>query len=247
MFDTYADIFEKRGQAYHEAMRRFPCARDREFNALVDRIKPSAGSLIVDMPSGGGYLRNYLPEDDIQLIAVETTKAFYEQCREDERTKRQLSPLSDTALPANSVDVVVSMAGMHHVENRSAVFAEVHRILKPGGRFCVADVEEDSVWDGFLNTFVHEHNSMGHEGEFINDIFRADLTASGFSVTSDQLVEYTWDFDSVDDMITYCTLMFGLDRATPEEVEQGIRRYQGYSARGTVQMNWGLRFICCAK
>ena len=245
MFDTYADIFEKRGQAYHEAMRRYPHARDREFNALVDRIPPIAGSLIVDMPSGGGYLRSYLPKDDTQLIAVETTRAFYEQCREDERTTRQLSPLNNTGLPANSVDVVVSMAGMHHVENRPAVFAEVYRILKSGGQFCVADVEEASVWDGFLNTFVNEHSSMGHTGQFINDRFRTDLTESGFSITSDELVEYTWDFDTVDAMITYCTLMFGLDSATPEQVKQGIRRYQGYTQHGPCQMNWGLRFICC--
>jgi len=245
MFDTYADIFEKRGQAYHEAMRRYPHARDREFNALVDRINLSAGSLIVDMPSGGGYLRRYLPKEDIQLIAVETTRAFYEQCREDARTERQLSPLNNTALSANSVDVVVSMAGMHHVENRPDVFAEVHRILKSGGQFCVADVEEASVKDGFLNTFVDEHSSMGHTGQFINDMFRADLVEGGFSISSDQLVEYTWDFDTFGDMITYCTLMFGLDRATPEEVEQGIRRYQGYTANGNCKMNWGLRFICC--
>jgi SAM-dependent methyltransferase len=243
VFDTYADIFEKRGAAYHEAMRRFPTARDKEFGTMVDLLQPGSQDLIVDMPSGGGYLRSYLPHLSTQLIAVETTESFFEQCLEDERTERRLCALDDTNLPTDSVDAVVSMAGMHHVENRAEVFTEIRRILKPGGRFCVADVEKHSVWDGFLNTFVDEHNSMGHKGDFIDDSFRTLLTRTGFQVTSDQLVEYTWDFDTAHDMITYCTLMFGLDKASPDKVEAGIRSYQGFQTDERCRMNWGLRFI----
>jgi ubiquinone/menaquinone biosynthesis C-methylase UbiE len=135
------------------------------------------------------------------------------------------------------------MAGMHHVDNRLAMFTEVHRILKNGGRFCIADVEEGSAWDGFLNTFVNDYNSMGHSGEFINESFRSDLRKSRFQIVSDARVQYNWDFETTEDMITYCTLMFGLDRATPEQVEDGIRSYHGYEVNGRCQMNWGLRFI----
>jgi SAM-dependent methyltransferase len=247
VFDTYADIFEKRGAAYHEAMRRFPTARDKEFGTMVDLLQPGSQDLIVDMPSGGGYLRSYFPRPSTQLIAVETTQSFFEQCLEDERTERRLCALDDTKLPTSSVDAVVSMAGMHHVDNRPAVFAEVHRILRPGGRFCVADVEEGSVWDDFLDTFVNDHSSMGHTGAFINDPFRSDLQDSCFRIVSDELVEYTWDFETTQEMITYCTLMFGLDKATPDQVEAGINTYQGYEVNNRCQMNWGLRFIRAQK
>ena len=218
MFNTYSDIFNKRGAAYHEAMRRYPTARDEEFGTLLRLIEPVDGHVIVDMPSGGGYLRRYVGDQDVRLIAVETTQAFYEQCTEDDRTTCLLRDLDRTGLAADSVDTVVSMAGLHHVDDRLSVFREMHRVLKPGGCLCVADVDKGSAIDGFLNTFVDEHNSMGHGGQFIDAAFREDLQRAGFTIERDELAEYGWTFGDVEKMVDYCTLMFGLDQATPDEV-----------------------------
>ena len=43
--------------------------------------------------------------------------------------------LADTGLPAKSVDLVVSRSVVEHLQHPSEVFQELHRILKPGGRF----------------------------------------------------------------------------------------------------------------
>lgn len=247
MFDTYTDIFNKRGAAYHEAMRRYPTARDEEFGMMLRMVRPADGHVIVDMPSGGGYLRRYLGEQTVRLIAIETTQAFYEQCAEDDQTTCLLRDLAQTGLASASVDTVVSMAGLHHVDDRPAVLKEMHRVLKPTGSLCVADVDEGSAIDGFLNTFVDQHSSMGHSGQFINMAFREDLRRAQFAITYDELVPYTWTFEDVDQMVDCCILMFGLDQASPDEVLDGIAAYQGYSENGTCAMNWSLRFIRCAK
>jgi len=248
MFNTYTDIFNKRGAAYHEAMRRYPEARDEEFRALLRRIEPVDGNVIVDMPSGGGYLRHYLTDErNTQFIAIETTQAFYEQCVDDEHTSCLLRDLDETGLAAASADVVVSMAGFHHVDNRTGVLREMYRILRPGGCLCIADVEKGSVMDGFLNTFVDQHNSIGHEGQFVDTSFRDDLRNASFSIDQNERVDYAWTFEGTRQMVDYCTLMFGLDQASPEEVLEGIAAYQGYSEGATCAMNWGLRFIRCTK
>src|SRR5205814_3213379 len=60
MFDTYAEIFEQRAADYHYAMRQSPRARDAEFQVVLEPIRHAASGLICDMPSGGGYLADYL-------------------------------------------------------------------------------------------------------------------------------------------------------------------------------------------
>lgn len=44
-------------------------------------------------------------------------------------------PLGD-----NSIDVLISNCTINHAENKDAVWSEVYRILKPGGRFIVSDI-----------------------------------------------------------------------------------------------------------
>src|SRR5690606_41376630 len=50
-----------RGNAYHEACRRWPHARDAEFHAALEPVRLEAGATLLDAPSGGGYLADHLP------------------------------------------------------------------------------------------------------------------------------------------------------------------------------------------
>src|SRR6185312_9616181 len=51
-------------------------------------------------------------------------------------------PLADAAF-----DKVIMLGGIHHVNNRRALFAEIHRILKPGGAFYFREpVSDFALW-----------------------------------------------------------------------------------------------------
>jgi ubiquinone/menaquinone biosynthesis C-methylase UbiE len=47
-------------------------------------------------------------------------------------------------LPDSSMDFIVSSASLHHWEDAPAVFREIHRVLRPDGRFLVMDFRRDA-------------------------------------------------------------------------------------------------------
>ena len=163
MFETYKDIFDKRGAAYHKAMTDYPKARDHEFRIMLEMAVPEPGETLADLPSGGGYLRDHVKTPDISFVEVETSTAFHDMHRPAKNVRAVLCDMEALALDDSSVDVAVSVAGLHHAPDFRKIFREIGRVLKPNGRFCLADVPAGSPVDRFLNRFVNRHNSMGHQ------------------------------------------------------------------------------------
>lgn len=248
MFQSYEQIFSKRADAYQKAMELFPTARDREFQLVVEAADIKAGEVVCDAPSGGGYLRNYLPADIRRYLAVETAPDFNRHCPTGPHDRIILAPLDNIKIEDNSVDVCINLAGSHHLEVKSDFFREAWRILKPGGRFVIADVEAGTRVDRFLNQFVDQNNSMGHKGVFLDGQTVDDISACGFRIHSDELISFPWSFESGDDMSVYCKLLFGIDLARPETVFAAIEDILGYfPGPGKVNMEWSLRYIMASK
>jgi SAM-dependent methyltransferase len=248
MFQSYEQIFSRRADAYQKAMELYPAARDREFQLAVERAGLQAGDIVCDAPSGGGYLRGYLPAGVRRYLAVETAPDFTEHCRLSEGDQIIRSPLEDLAIEDNSVDVCINLAGSHHLSDKSRFFREAARILQPGGRLLIADVEKGTAVDRFLNEFVHQHNSMGHEGIFLDATTAREISACGFSIQSDEIIDFPWSFETREDIGIFCKLLFGIDLAKPESVLTGTEETLGYMpGPGKANLAWSLRYIMAIK
>ncbi len=248
VFETYEKIFAKRADAYHAAMERYPHARAREFELVVEHADLSDGQTVCDAPAGGGYLRPYIRNADIRYVAIDCANYFFDRCPADGKNERHYGTLTAIPLPDASVDRVINLAGIHHEPCKLDVFREYCRILKPGGLFVLADAEEGSPADAFLNIFVDQSNSMGHKGEFLNAESREEMGRAGFDIRQDRQITYPWSFESEQAMAAFCKSLFGLDLASESAVVEGIGQYLGScQGPGKVNLAWALSYITCIR
>ncbi|MEC8522856.1 MAG: class I SAM-dependent methyltransferase [Pseudomonadota bacterium] len=250
--EDYASIFNARADAYHEAMRRWPDARDAEFTTLFKGMSLKTGMHVIDVPSGGGYLARYLP-NDVSLHHLETSELFA-RLFEEEAHSGSIHPLSLCELeklpePDNSTDLACSLAGLHHIEDKTPLFKELFRVLKPGGVTRIADAHSDSATAAFLDGWMGNHNSMGHHGWYLNESTLDTLREIGFTDVTAVNEEYHWVFNSEQEAAAYCKRLFGIDLASTEETEATIRELLGFDTleNGQVGMRWSLYYLSAYK
>jgi SAM-dependent methyltransferase len=241
VFDTYAEIFAKRASEYHHAMRLAPRARDVEFLAVLEPIRHASSGLVCDMPSGGGYLAEYL-WPGMDYLAIDPATDFFVEWPKP--LQRLLAEITKVPLADQSADYIVSLAGLHHEPSLPRVFAEMRRLLRPGGRIVLADVAVDTPPARFLNGFVAENCPLGHDGRFLDERTAPALEAAGFSIADDQLIQLPWTFHSFDEVGEFCRHLFGITGLGVEKAAEAMDREIGLEVEdGRPRLKWMLRRI----
>jgi len=244
MHKTYQEIFNQRGADYHHSMLKYPQARKAEFETIIQLTELSSGQILLDMPSGGGYLEKFI-DIPVRIISIETSSQFIRDIKPSANQSILLChDITKTPLPDACADRIISLAGLHHLDNKPAFFQEVFRLLKPGGLFCLADAHKNSSVARFLNVFVNEHNSMGHSGTFLDETTPHELRRLGFELLHEKIHDYDWQFETPEDMAGYCKSLFGIDKTNAPAVIEGIDNYLGCRTHdGQCLMSWSLYFL----
>jgi ubiquinone/menaquinone biosynthesis C-methylase UbiE len=242
---NYEEIFEARGHLYNEAGSRCPQARVRERAALLDLLQAKPGEVICDAPAGGGYVADGIRArlgDRARVICVEPARRF----------ASAISPVFEIRHDAMdaltfedaSIDAVASLAGLHHFADKLPVFREWGRVVRPGGRVAVADVQADTDVAAFLNTFVDAWTPGGHDGIFLRPgELSASLASVEFEPVAEELREVPWEFSDEPTMAMFCRTLFGLTKATVEQVHVGMKDYLRVETTATgVRFLWRLRY-----
>jgi len=230
---NYEAIFRQRGAAYAQAMARWPDARREEFDLVVRSAGFATGQVALDVPAGGGYLRRYLPSG-VTWRGHEPCASFFD----DDATDQPLLPLP---CGDGSADAALSVAGVHHLDDRGPLYRELARVLRPGGRFVLADVHEEAPVGRFLDEFVGAHNSTGHRGNYLSGADLGLLADCGFRVLRAGREPFAWQFPDRRAMGEFCRLLFDMRDITAEAVTEGIEARLGTDTRnGGVGMRWEL-------
>lgn len=252
MFLTYKEIFNARAHQYHHAMTLCGDARKQEFLnsiAVLETQRPlKKGDKIIDIPSGGCYLKKYLPSE-VNYIAFEESESFIKQTNYDKNI--QVEYFQDnllTQIKSNSIDILFSIAGLHHNPNPKKLFEEISRVLHSKSFAVIADVCKGSNQDYFLNEFVNQNSSAGHTGIFLDETTINDLNSVLLEVVEDKVSKYHWHFEDEEKMVLFCKNLFGIDKANDDEILKAIKSYLGVEYDSErVLMNWSLRNILVRK
>lgn len=232
----YQEQFSKRCESYFLAMSKYPQALSEEFKIAVDSLTLKGDETVVNIPAGCVNLEKFL-EKTIHYKPFEINKHFAKQ------VGQEVCSLSNIPCESQSVDRVISVAGLHHAsqDERKLFYQEVKRLLKPDGFFVIADVEKGSNQDKWLNEFVHTYNSLGHQGRFWSKEDVDLLEEAGFTV---ELFEksYTWNFANRAEMLDFSKDLFYLDKASPPIIEQALDDI--LSADNTC-IPWKLLYFIC--
>ena len=242
MFDTYAEIFAQRAAEYHHAMRTWPTARDAEFRCVVEALAGAPEGLVCDMPSGGGYLADYLPAG-MSYLAVDPASGFFVEW--EKPLQRLTAEITAVPLADASVDHVVSLAGLHHEPDLLAVFREMRRLVRPSGRVVLADVAAGMAPATFLNGFVDRNNPMGHDGHFLDGSTRGLLEEAGLAVVADDILEVPWRFDDRETAGDFCRNLFGMTALDAATVAEAMGEEIGFDEGDGVRLKWTLRRLVC--
>ena len=149
--------YSTRSRILVEVIRRFP-------------IK----GVLWDIGAGGGIVGHDLAENGIESISVEPSVSGAEiSIRRGNSTIRGL--LQDIVLPDNSIAGVGMFDVLEHLEDRSRMLTEIHRVLRPGGRLFLTLPAFQSLWSQM-------DDDAGHQLRYSRSEILEELQTAGFQV-----------------------------------------------------------------
>jgi arsenite methyltransferase len=115
----------------------------------VEHAGMRPGNTVLDLGCGAGLdafvARREVGSDGL-VIGVDMTAEMVARARENaaklgfDNTDFRLGEIEHLPVRSGTVDVVISNCVLNLVPDKQRVFAEIHRVLRPGGHFCISDI-----------------------------------------------------------------------------------------------------------
>ncbi|WP_456369801.1 class I SAM-dependent methyltransferase [Geoglobus sp.] len=164
------DYFDRVARQWDEMRKSFFSDEVRE--KALSAASVEKGRIAADIGAGTGFIAEGLVRRGLRVIAVDRSKVMLKEMNKKfEHFDVDCCVGDAEKLPIRdgSVDYVFANMCLHHVESPPRAIKEMVRILKPGGKLVVTDLDEHSY--EFLRE-VHHDRWMGFSRADIERWFR---------------------------------------------------------------------------
>jgi arsenite methyltransferase len=115
----------------------------------ISKAELKPGEIVLDLGSGAGFdafLAAQRVGESGKVIGIDMTREMIEKARMNAEKLKisnvefRLGEIEKIPVSDSSVDVVISNCVINLSPDKSAVFKEIHRTLRPGGRIIISDI-----------------------------------------------------------------------------------------------------------
>ncbi|MBY7143696.1 methyltransferase domain-containing protein [Virgibacillus sp. NKC19-3] len=148
-------VFSKKAEAYAASSTH---SSGSDLSLLTEWLNPQSTMNVIDIATGGGHVAKQLSTVVNRVIATDITKEMLENTASHLSSFTNIDYVIADAeqLPFldHSFDIATCRIAAHHFPNPVTFISEVHRVLKPNGKFLLIDnvAPEKAEFDDFYNT-----------------------------------------------------------------------------------------------
>ena len=163
---------------------------------FVDALGEAAQGSVLDVPCGPGILSAAIAKSARDVVAFDLTPEMLKNARQrcSEAGLANVSfregnaaelPFADAAF-----DAVVTRLSVHHFDRPGRVMSEIFRVLRPGGRFVIADViSSEQPAEAELQNAIEILRDPSHVRMLPGSELTSLIKDAGFAIES----QVTWD------------------------------------------------------
>lgn len=144
--------FDEVASQWEEMRAAFFSEAVREKAISLARVEP--GMVAADIGAGSGFVTEGLIREGLRVIAVDQSEAMLDEMRNRfshrDDIEYRLGEAENLPIADATVDYVFANMYLHHVESPPEAIKEMVRVLKPGGRLVITDLDEHAF--EFLRT-----------------------------------------------------------------------------------------------
>ena len=116
-------------------------------DAVLNAARISPDDTVLDVGAGTGFLTEAAAKIARKVIALDFSRGMSDEAIAKlgkGKVEFRIGNVERMQLPDSSVNVVIGNMVLHHCPNQKTAIAEMSRVLKPGGRIALSDLQEHS-------------------------------------------------------------------------------------------------------